>query len=88
MNKTDALMWVMRVHEAIRRLPEDAEVNGVDLTLYRIDGNRISIYLSGEHEIKNAVARNETYFSEGSGKRVTVSDSYGVDYWWCEYDYS
>lgn len=84
MKKTDALMWVMRVHEAIRKLPDNVDINNFDCTLYGMNcENRISIFLNNPIEVKNEVARNVTTYESGS-KHITVSDSYGVNYWWAE----
>ena len=84
MNKTDTLMWLMRAHEAIRKLPEGTNINSVSLTLYSINGNRINLFVDGPVKIKNPVTRDEKYYENTRSKHVTVSDSNGVDYWWAE----
>lgn len=81
MNNTDALLWIMRAHEAIRKLPEGTDINSVDVTLYG-GGNRIKLFLNGETEIRNIVTKTVTKYKDGKSGRVEVSDSYGVDYWW------
>lgn len=82
MNKTDTILWLMRAREAVRKLPEGTNINGVDITLYKTDGNKISVFLNGETEIKNVAARSVKKYSGCDSGRVEVSDSYGVDYWW------
>ena len=84
MNKTDAIMWLMRTHEAIRKLPDDACINSIGLTLYSINGNKISIFVDGPVDIQNVVARSEENYKNTHRKHITLSDSYGVDYWWAE----
>lgn len=81
MNKTDAIMWLMRAHEAVRKLPDDANINSVDVTLYG-DGNRIRMFLDGDTEIRNIVTKQVIRYKDCDSGRVEVSDSYGVDYWW------
>ncbi len=81
MNKTDTLLWLMRAHEAIRRLPSDAKVSDVDIRLYG-DGNRINIFLSGETEIRNIVTKQVIRYKDCDHGRIEISDSFGVDYWW------
>lgn len=81
MNKTDTLLWLMRAHEAVRKLPDGADINGVDLTLYG-DGNRIRMFLNGDTKISNIVAKQVIRYKDCDSGRVEVSDSYGVDYWW------
>jgi len=85
MNKTDTLMWLMRAHEAIRKLPEGTDINSVAITLYG-DGNRINIYLDAPVELKGAVCQNTIRYTSGTKPlnygRVEVSDCNGIDYWW------
>lgn len=81
MNKTDTILWLMRAHEAVRKLPESAVINGVDLTLYG-NGNRVRIFLDGETEIGNIVTRQVIRYNDSNSGRVDCSDSNGVDYWW------
>jgi len=81
MNKTNTLMWLMRAHEAVRKLGDDVNINGVDLTLYG-DGNRIRVYLDGDTEISNIVTRTVVRYRDSNSGRVDCSDSNGVDYWW------
>jgi len=81
MNKTDTLMWLMRAHEAIRKLPADTKFNDVDIQLYGSD-NKIRIFLDGETEIKNVVRKDVLKYRDCHCGRVEVSDSYGVEYWW------
>ena len=81
MNKTDTLMWLMRAHEAVRKLPEGTDINSVDVTLYG-GGNRVKLFLNGEVEIRNIVAKQEICYKDGNSGRVDVLDSYGVVYWW------
>lgn len=81
MNKTETLLWLMRAHEAVRRLPEGTDINSVDVTLYG-DGNRIRLFLDGDTDIRNIVTKTVSRYSSGDSGRVEVSDSYGVDYWW------
>ena len=57
MDKTNTLMWLMRAHEAVRKLPDDAVINSVDVTLYG-DGNRIKLFLNRKAEIPNIVTRS------------------------------
>ena len=84
MNKTDTLLWLMRAHEAIRKLPEDANINSVDICLYG-DGNRIKLFLDDDHKFQNIVSRNVCKYSDGQFGRVEISDSNGIDYWWGVY---
>ena len=50
MNKTDALLWTQRLHEAIRKLPDDARIHAFE-TRYESDlGLRIEIHLSAPIE--------------------------------------
>ena len=93
MNKTDALMWLMRAHEAIRKLPDGADINGVDITLYNIDGNKISLYMNKPVKLNNIVTKTEKRYKDDTKGtpsrygRVEVSDSNGIDYWWgCKFD--
>ena len=82
MNKTDTLLWLMRAHEAVRKLPDDANINSVDVTLYKTDGNKINVFLNCETEIRNIVSKSAIRYKDSDSGRVEVSDSYGVDYWW------
>lgn len=81
MNKTDTLLWLMRAHEAVRKLPDGAGINSVDITLYG-DGNRVKVFLNGETDIKNAVTNSVERYPNTNSGRVEISDSYGVTYWW------
>lgn len=81
MDKTNTLMWLMRAHEAVRKLPDDAVINSVDVTLYG-DGNRIKIFLNRKTEISNIVTRSVIRYKDCDSGRVEISDSYGVEYWW------
>ena len=81
MNKTDTLLWLMRAHEAVRKLPDDAQLNDIDIRLYG-DGNLINIFLGKDTEIRSLVSRNVIHYANSNSGRVEVSDSYGVDYWW------
>lgn len=81
MNKTNTLLWLMRAHEAVRKLPDGTDINNVDVTLYG-DGNRIKIFLNGGAEIRNIVAKEIYHYKDCNSGRVEISDSYGVDYWW------
>ena len=81
MDKTNTLMWLMRAHEAVRKLPDDAVINSVDVTLYG-DGNRIKLFLNRKAEIPNIVTRSVIRYKDCDSGRVEISDSYGVEYWW------
>lgn len=81
MKKTETLLWLMRAHEAVRKLPDDMEINSVDICLYG-DGNRIRLFLQGDPQVRNEVARNVCKYAGGECGRVEISDSNGVDYWW------
>ena len=86
MKKINALLWLMRAHEAVRKLPADADINSIGVTLYG-DGNKINIFLRDETEIKNVVSREVIKYADCNRGRVEVSDSSGVDYWWgCEFN--
>lgn len=85
MNKTDTLMWLMRAHEAIRKLPEGTEINSVEVTLYS-DGNRIRLFLDGPVALDNIVIKSTLRYSSNGQPtkygRTEASDSNGIDYWW------
>ena len=81
MNKTETLLWLMRAHEAVRKLPEDAEINGVVLSLYD-KTDRIRVFMDGPVDVKNAVSRTAVKYNEIGSGREDVRDSNGVVYWW------
>lgn len=86
MNKTDTILWLMRAHEAIRKLPEGTEINSVEVCLYG-EGNRITVFLNDKAKIKNIVQKTVIRYKDSDRGRVECLDSSGTTFWWgCDFD--
>ena len=80
MNKTDALLRVQRLHEAIRLLPDGASIHGFDTRYEGNEGPYIEIHLSAP--VKWPAVFSGRQFSGWIEKRIAVTPFAFA--WWAE----
>lgn len=79
MNKTDALLWTARLHEAIRLLPDDAQIWGFAMHFDpKIGEHRIDIHLTAP--VKWAAVFDGKQFDGWREKRICITPF--VYAWW------
>lgn len=80
MNKVDSILWVERLREALRKLPEDAQVFAWDLRWSdeHPDGKVISIHLSAP--IKWTAIFDGRDYGTWTEKRIAVTP-HAVAWW-------
>ena len=83
MNKTDALLWVQRIHEGIRALPEDAKIFGFEFSYnYTLQEHKAEIHLQ-----EPLVGVERTVGSRFSGWHAEYAAlTKGVSAWWAVSD--
>ena len=82
MTKTDALLWVQRIHESIRMLPDDVYIHGFDL-LYDCDLKKNRAEIHTKDPLTGDVYLGKKYSGWHSENKAL---SNGCSAWWAVYD--